>query len=146
MNRASEWCVFATDAYLHQRHRNWVLAEEFGDVKFSGDAVFVHRARAEHIVRTLLGAREVLLLEAALALPASPGVGGTRVTPPQPRPLVMKRRGTRWRDIRGWLGILAGAAVFVGALAVPLNDAALLLALVLTLRGGRMILDADLDE
>jgi len=38
----------------------------------------------------------------------------------------------------GWLGILADAAVFVAALAVPLDDPALLLALVLALRGGRV--------
>jgi hypothetical protein len=33
--------------------------------------------------------------------------------------------------------------VFVAALAVPLDDPALLLALVLALRGGRLILDSD---
>ena len=43
----------------------------------------------------------------------------------------------------GWLGILAGAAVFVAALAVPLDDPALLLALVLALRGGQMVLDME---
>ena len=51
-------------------------------------------------------------------------------------------RHARRRDIVGWLGILAGAAVFVAALAVPLDDAALLLALVLGLRGGGNILVA----
>jgi hypothetical protein len=60
----------------------------------------------------------------------------------QPRPLVIKRSSTRRRDIVGWLGIVAGASVFVAALAVPLDDPALLLALVLALRGGRVILDA----
>jgi hypothetical protein len=42
----------------------------------------------------------------------------------------------------GWLGIVAGAAVFVGALAVPLDDPALLPALVLALRGGGNVLVA----
>jgi hypothetical protein len=133
------WLKFPAAQYLDQRHPNWVLAEEFGDVIFSGGVVFVHRARAEHIVRTLLGAREVLLLEAALALPARTGVGGTRVTPPQPRPLVMKRRGTRWRDIVDWLGILAGAGVLVASLAVPLDDAAYAVTLALWLRGLRTV-------
>ena len=129
------WLKFPAAQYLDQRHPNWVLAEEFGDVIFSGGVVFVHRARAEHIVR---------LLEAALALPASPCVGGTRVTPPQPRPLVIKHSRLA-RDIVGWLGILAGAAVLVAAVAVPVDDAALLLALVLMLRGGRLALDGDLS-
>jgi hypothetical protein len=132
MIRASEWCAFAADAYFRERHPNWLLAEEFGDVIFFGAVVFVHRARAEHIVR---------LLEAALALPARTGVGGTGVTPSQLQSLVA-RRSLCWRDLWGWLGIVAGAAVFVAALAVPLNDAALLLALGLKLRGGRLILDA----
>ena len=43
----------------------------------------------------------------------------------------------------GWLGIVAGAAVFVAALAVPLDDAALVLALGLKLRGGLLILVSD---
>ena len=38
---------------------------------------------------------------------------------------------------------MAGAAVFVAALAVPLDDSALLLALVLALRGGRLALDTE---
>ena len=38
-----------------------------------------------------------------------------------------------------WLGILAGAAVFVAALAVPLDDPALVVALMLAVRGGRLI-------
>ena len=52
----------------------------------------------------------------------------------------------RSRDIWGWLGIVAGTVVFVAALAVPLDDPALLLALVLALRGGRLALDADLHD
>jgi len=57
---------------------------------------------------------------------------------------MVEANGTgRWRDLWGWLGILAGAAVFVTALAVPLDDAALLLALVLALRGGRLALDME---
>ena len=54
--------------------------------------------------------------------------------------MVETKAASRWRDIVGWLGILAGAAVLVAAVAVPVDDAALLLALVLMLRGGRNIL------
>jgi hypothetical protein len=42
-----------------------------------------------------------------------------------------------------WIGIAAGVPVFVAALAVPLGDLALLLALVLALRGGRIALDNE---
>jgi hypothetical protein len=35
-----------------------------------------------------------------------------------------------------WLGIVTGAAVLVAALAVPLDDPALVVALMLELRGG----------
>jgi hypothetical protein len=38
---------------------------------------------------------------------------------------------------------VAGAAVFVAALAVPLGDPALLLASAIVVRGGRLILDVD---
>ena len=41
----------------------------------------------------------------------------------------------------GGLGIAAGAAVFVAALAVPLDDPALAVALMLGFRGGRLIPD-----
>ncbi len=34
----------------------------------------------------------------------------------------------RWRDIWGWLGIMAGVAVLVTALLVPLDDSGLALA------------------
>jgi hypothetical protein len=43
---------------------------------------------------------------------------------------------SRWRAACGWLGILAGAAVFVAALALWLDDPALVVALMLALRGG----------
>jgi hypothetical protein len=52
-------------------------------------------------------------------------------------------RHARRRDIWGWLGILAGAAVFVAALAVPFGDAGLAIAVALVLRGGLTVLDAD---
>jgi hypothetical protein len=45
---------------------------------------------------------------------------------------------TRWRAACGWFGIIAGVAVFVAALAVPLNDPAFVVALMLVLRGGRV--------
>ncbi len=38
---------------------------------------------------------------------------------------------------------MAGAVVFVVALAVPLNDPALLLAFAIVVRSGRLILDVD---
>ena len=38
---------------------------------------------------------------------------------------------------------MAGAAVFVAALAMPLDDPALVMALMLGLRSGRMMLDVD---
>ena len=126
----TDWLKFPAAQYLDQRHPNWVLAEDFGDVIFSGGVVFVHRARAEHIVR---------LLEAALALPAIPGVGVTRVPPPQLRSFVVARRSICWRDIVDWLGILAGAAVLVASLAVPLDDAAFAVTLALWLRGLRTV-------
>ena len=93
------WLKFPADQYLDQRHPNWVLAEEFGDVKFSGDAVFVRRERAEHIVRALIGGGDVPVLNDALALLARAGVGVMRLQPPQPRPLVVERQNIRWRDI-----------------------------------------------
>ena len=131
------WLTVPTNTYLDHRHRNWVIAEEMEDVRFvlERSVVLVHRDRAEHIARTLLGSRDVLVLEDALVLPARTGVGLVRLPPRQPQPLFIERR-SRWRDILGWLGIVAGAAVFVAALAVPLDDPALLLALVLALRGG----------
>jgi hypothetical protein len=43
----------------------------------------------------------------------------------------------------GWLGIVAGAVVFAAALALRLNDAALLLTVALLVRGGRMIFERD---
>jgi hypothetical protein len=49
--------------------------------------------------------------------------------------------GTRWRNILGWLRIGAGAAVFVAALALSFDDPALLVAVSLVMRGGRLILD-----
>jgi len=42
-----------------------------------------------------------------------------------------------------WLGIVAGAAVFGAARAVPLDDPALVAALMLGLRGGRLIVEVD---
>ena len=108
-----------------------------------GDAVFVHRERAEHIARALIGGGDVLVLEDALTLPPRSRVGVTRQSPPQPRPLITERSSTRWRDLGGWLGILAGVAVSVAALVVPLDDSALLLASAIVVRGGRLILDID---
>jgi hypothetical protein len=81
--------------------------------------------------------------EEALALPARTGVGLVRLPPPQPQPLTTERSSTRWRDIAGGIGIVAGAVVFVAALAVPLDDPALVVALAVGLWGGRLVLDVD---
>jgi hypothetical protein len=79
-------------------------------------------------------------------MPARTRVGVTRLPPPQHRPLITELRSTRWRDIVGWLGIVAGAAVFVAALAVPLDDPALLGASMLVFRSGRMLVDTVVVE
>jgi hypothetical protein len=50
---------------------------------------------------------------------------------------------SRWRAVCGWLGTAAGAAVFLGALALSLDDPALVVALGLWARGSRLILDVD---
>jgi len=111
-------------------------------VRFAGDTVLVHRERAEHIARTLLGGRDVLMLDDAVALPTRTRINVVRQPPQAPQPVIEPGRA-RWRDILGWIGILAGAAVFVAALAVPLDDPALVMALMLGLRGSRQILDVD---
>lgn len=58
-------------------------------------------------------------------------------------PVVTATAHRPWRSAGDVLGILAGAAVFVAALAVPLDDPALVVALMLCMRGGRLILDVD---
>ncbi len=123
-----EWQRFPTDAYLDHRHRNWVISEELDDVLFLLDAgiVLVHRVRAAHIVRAL----------AAVSLaPAPRPCGNPHV------PVADTATTSRWREICGWLGITAGAAVFVAALAVPLDDPALVVAL--AVRGGQTIFDGS---
>jgi hypothetical protein len=145
IRRTSAWLEIATDTYLDHRHRNWVLAEEQGDVVFVADraVVLVHRERAEHIARALGHDATVGLVEAAVALPVS--VRPTRL----PASSVVHRETTaastltRWRAACGWLGIVAGAAVFVATLALRLDDPALVVALMLGMRGSRLILDVD---
>jgi hypothetical protein len=144
------WLEFAADAYLDNRHRNWVLAEEVGDVVFvsARGVVLVHRERAEHVARALGARFEVMSLEpfatlpapVPLRLPATPAPAPAAQLQPQRQPLVAGA-GISRRDVLGWLGIVAGAAVLVGALAVPLDDPALVVALMLVLRGGRLIRD-----
>ena len=56
-------------------------------------------------------------------------------------PAARHRARTRRHDIWGGIGIVAGAAVFVAALEVPLDDPALVISLKLGLRGSRAILD-----
>jgi hypothetical protein len=141
------WLEFAADAYLDQRHRNWVLAEELGDVVFvsARGVVLVRLDRAEHVARALGARVEVMPLEPVAVLPAP-----APVRRPAPLPPPLLRSVSPWwpapastaaADVLGWLGILAGAAVFVAALAVPLDDPALVVALMLVLRGGRVIRD-----
>jgi hypothetical protein len=48
-------------------------------------------------------------------------------------------RSVGHRNVLGWLGIVAGAAVFVTALAVRLDDPALVMALGLLARGARTV-------
>src|SRR5687767_10862419 len=133
------WLEFAADTYLDHRHKNWVLAEELGDVLFvsARTVVLVHRQRAEHIVRALGGRIEVMPLEPVATLPVPAPL--RRPAPPAPaarrRPLVASTGISRRRDVLGWLGIVAGAAVFVAGLAVPLDDPALMMALALGVRG-----------
>jgi hypothetical protein len=135
----SEWLEFPVDVYLDARHPNWVLSEEMGDVVFvSGrGVVLVHRHRAEHVANTL-----------------APVAGHRTFTPPPPAPSRVRatapaaatcrttqdqtataRSSSGRRDVLACLGIVAGAAVYVAALTVPLDDAGLLLALMLKLRG-----------
>jgi hypothetical protein len=141
MSRANEWCEIAADRYMDERHRNWELAEEFGDVEFvlERGVVLVHRVRAEHIARAL-----GVYPEAPAPAPPRPArMRLTRTSAPAPLPMVEPKATSRWRDVRGWLVILAGAAVFVAALTVPLGDPALVVALAMGLRGGRLVLDVD---
>jgi hypothetical protein len=57
--------------------------------------------------------------------------------------IVIVTASSRWRAAYGWLGIVAGAALFVAALAVPLDEGVLLMALALKLRGGLATLDTE---
>jgi hypothetical protein len=137
--RKSEWSEFDTDTYLDRRHLNWILAEELGDVIFVTErrVVLVHRDRAEHIARALGWHHEAMVLEQSVALPARtparPGIGTAAKAP-----IVVVKASSPWRAACGWLGIMAGGAVFVAALVVPLDDPALVVALMLALRGGRV--------
>jgi hypothetical protein len=167
----SDWERFAADAYLDHRHRNWLISEEMGDVRFQPEAgvVLVHRVRAEHIVRELgTAARAVQILTVpalsvhtpaavvpaarvravqaraartlrVTTLPASPGALARRsADSAAPRAVTAHARR---RFLGGGFGLVLGATLFVVALAIRLDDAALLLALALLLRGGRLILE-----
>jgi hypothetical protein len=141
-HRMKQWLVVPTGVYLDHRHRNWVLAEEAGDVIFAVRVVLVHRERAEHIAALLTEARALPARTAPgqARLPSSTAVGHARAAAPSGESVNAR---SRWRDILGWLGIGAGAAVFVAALALSLDDPALVVALAIGLRGGRLILDID---
>jgi hypothetical protein len=138
------WLEFAADIYLDQRHRNWVLSEESGDVVFvpARGVVLVHRERAEHVAAALGAAAEIAALpQQPVPLPAPDPVRLIPARAPELPPLAADAGISR--SVLGWLGIVAGAAVFVAALAVPLDDPALVMALVIGVRGGRLILDVD---
>jgi hypothetical protein len=146
IRRTTDWLEFSTNTYLDHRHRNWVMAEELGDVVFVAQrgVVLVHRERAEHIARALRWRPEATVPERAFALSTTP----TRPLAPDiatatKSPTVIVTAPSRWRTACGWLGILAGAAVFVAALAVGLDDPALVVAVMLALRGGQFTLAVD---
>jgi hypothetical protein len=105
IHRRTEWLAIATDAYLDHRHRNWVLAEEQGDVVFVMErgVVLVHRDRAEHIARALDWRSEASVREQTFGLPAM-----TTTRPPAPgiataatSPLVIANASSRWRAACG---------------------------------------------
>jgi hypothetical protein len=148
-----EWWEFPPDVYLDHRHRNWVLAEEAGDARFVAGAgvVLVHRERARHIADALGAGPDVARLEHLVAPratapreppPRSAPPAGAAVREAAP-PGIVGRATRRGRGIVGGLGIVAGAAVFVTALALPLDDPALVVALMLAVRGGRLILAVE---
>jgi hypothetical protein len=147
--RSSEWLEFPVDAYLDARHRNWVLSEETGDVVFvsARGVVLVHRHRAEHVASALAAvAGELIPPRPPAPLPVlgtSPAAATCR--PAQAHATSARLSGGR-RDVLAWLGIVAGAAVYVAALVVPLDDAALLLGLAVAVRGGSNILVVDLPS
>jgi hypothetical protein len=143
----SHWERFSADVYLDRRYRNWIISEEMGDVRFLPEVgvVMVHRVRAEHIVRELLVSSPVGA-QASRGLPVT--TRPEHVSPPMvlvrrtvPTPARALAPPSRWRIFTGWLGLGTATAVFVAALAVRLDDAALLLALSLFVWGGRLILD-----
>ena len=145
----SAWWRFPANAYLDHRHRNWVVAEELGDVIFVASAyvVLVHREHAQHIAEALLGGRDVVLLDHVIAVPARTPSKLVRLPAPSvvghareaARPVEIINARSRWRNILGWFGIVGGAAIFVAALALPLDDPALMVALALVVRGSGLI-------
>jgi hypothetical protein len=125
----------ATDAYLDNRHPNWLLAEEFGDVFFvaARGVVLVHRDRAEHIARALGRRPQAAQRAEVIALPVR------RADRPATAAIVIGQHQSRRRVACGWLGIVAAAAVFVGALTTPLDDPALVVGSGVALRSGMVI-------
>jgi hypothetical protein len=143
---ASEWLEIHVDVYLDARQRTWLSSEETGDVIFVSmrGVVLVHRERAQPIAAAFAAVAGRLItppptprstMRATAAAARTRGRGQPHAT--------TARIGSRRSDVRGWLAIVAGAAVFVAALAVPLDDPALVAALALGVRGGRTILAVD---
>ena len=144
-----EWYEVPTNTYLDHRYQNWLLAEEFGDVVFvpARGIVLVHRERAEHIIRELgIVARDAKVFASLPRLQPAPLPRPRAVAPVHRVPLapISGHAPSRWGDVRGWVGLVAGAAVFVTALVVPLDDPALVVALLIGVRGGRVILGLGL--
>jgi hypothetical protein len=140
-----EWCEVPTNTYLDRRYPNWLLAEEFGDVVFvpARGVVLVHRERAEHIARELgIVAGDAKVFAPPPRLQPAPLARPRAVAPLRRVPLapIDSQSPSLWDDVRGWAGLVAGAVVFVTTLVVPLDDPALVVALLIGVRGGRVIL------
>ena len=81
--------------------------------------------------------------ERSVALPAMTTTPARGIATAATSHTVIVTAPSRWRAACGWLGIVAGVAVLVAALAVPLDDPALVVALMPALRSGRLTLGVD---
>jgi hypothetical protein len=95
-----------------------------------GTGVSVPAAGDDHSPSTITG-------QMTTPLAPSPGIGTAAKAP-----IVIVNARSRWLAACGWLGIVAGATVFVAALVLPLDDPALVVALMLALRGGQFAVTA----
>jgi hypothetical protein len=159
----SDWERFSAEVYHERRYRNWIISEEMGDVRFLPEVgvVMVHRVRAEHIVRELLtngqpvrapAPRRVSIATRAPGPPVTAAGRSADAIPVSIRQTAARARAqearaqkatpiSRARIVTGSLGLGTAAGVFIAALAIRLDDSALLLALSLFLWAGRLILE-----